>query len=113
MTEKPLFELDPHTHARRDDLDTSRAAAHRLSSQSTMLRRLLAAYAVEPLTAEEAAERAGYEPLAGAWKRVADLERLGLVENTDERRPGHSGRLQVVRAITEAGMDAVYGKGPS
>lgn len=111
MTDRSLFELEPRTHARRDDLDTSHDAARRLGDQTSIMRRLLAQYAVEPLTAEEAAERAGFEPLAGAWKRVADLVRLGLVEDTELRRPGHSGRLQVVRTITQAGMDAVYGKG--
>lgn len=100
----PLFSLDPRTHARTDDPDTSRAAAHALGDQAARMRRLLAAFAVGPMTAEEAADAAGFGPEEGAWKRVSDLARLGLIADTPQRRTGRSGRAQIVRAITADGL---------
>jgi len=65
-----------------------------------MQARLLAQYRFGAwFTAEEAAEAAGYTPADGAWKRVSDLVRLGLLVDTGERRKGRSGRSQrVLRA---------------
>lgn len=99
-----LFDLDPRKHARRSDPDTSHDAAAVLGPKDRMMRRLLAEFAKEPLTAEEASEAAGYTPADGAWKRVSDLVRAGYVADTGYRRRGHSGRNQIVRAITIEGM---------
>lgn len=96
-------------HARRTDPDTSHAAARSLTDKAAMMRRLLVVYAAAPMTAEEATEAAGFGPEDGAWKRISDLARLGLIEDTPVRRYAHTGRPQVVRAITRAGRD-VLGK---
>lgn len=98
--------LDPHTHARTTDPETSAAAARSLSDKTTMLTRLLAAYhnrRVGGLTAEEATDEAGYEADDGAWKRVSDLRGMGLIEGTDQSRIGRAGRLQMVLRITDLG----------
>jgi len=97
--------LDPHTHARTTDPDTSSAAARRLSDKRTMMRRLLRAFEAGDSTAEEVAARCGYTAADGAWKRVSDLRNAGWVEDTGHRRPGSSGRQQMVLAITDAGRD--------
>lgn len=105
MTIEPaLFDIDPLTHARRGDPDTSHSSAAMLRPKEQMMVRLLIEFAHEPLTAEEAAELAGYGPGDGAWKRVSDLVRAGLLMDTGYRRVGHSGRPQIVRAITTKGM---------
>jgi hypothetical protein len=99
--------LDPHTHARAGDPDTSHAAARQLEAR-TMLRRLLLAYADhDSLTAEEAADACGYTADEGAWKRCSDLANQGLVEDTGERRLARSGRWQMARQITLAGILAL------
>jgi len=97
------MDLDPRTHARRTDPGTSHDAAAQLSQKRTMMRRLLAAYAIGPMTADEASHVCGYTPRDGAWKRVSDLAALGLIEDTDVTRPGRSGRAQMVRRITDDG----------
>lgn len=99
---------EPRELARTTDPDTSHAAAASLDAgrAGTMRRKLLDAYGErhEALTAEEAAERAGYTKADGAWKRVSDLIRSGLVRDTGERRPGTSGRDQRVLRITDVGL---------
>src|SRR5262245_45406436 len=102
--EGPTVELplDPHTHARTEDPDTSHTAARRRSDQTALLHALLRPFTREPLTCEQAANRAGIDP-ERASKRVSDLVRLGLLEDTDDRRTGSSGRPQIVRRITTAG----------
>ena len=99
--------LDPHTHARTTDPATSHLAAAKLTDKTTMLRKLLWAYAVRPMTAEEASDYCGYTAADGAWKRSSDLAARGLIVDTDQARTGRSGRLQIVRAITQDGRDAL------
>lgn len=99
-----VAELDPRTHARRTDPDTSRAAAARVTTAQTMMRRLLATYLDADRTADEAMRAAGYEPADGAWKRVSDLAGQELIAETGATRPGESGREQLVRTITRAGL---------
>ena len=99
--------LDPRTHARTLDPATSHDAARQLTDKATMLRRLLAAYAIGPMTADEATHVCGYTPRDGAWKRISDLAQLGLIEDTDVTRVGRSGRAQMVRRITDEGRRAL------
>lgn len=99
--------LDPRTHARSADPDTSHQAAHQLSDRTVMLRKLLTAFAAEAMTADEAGARCGYTAADGAWKRMSDLERLGLIEDSGQRRKGTAGRQQKVRRITDAGHAAL------
>ena len=102
------MDLDPRAHARRTDPDTSHAAAAQLSAKDHMMRRLLAAYlAAGDLSTDEAVSRAGYTARDGAWKRVSDLAGLGYLIETGERRTGSSGRKQLVRRITDAGVIAL------
>lgn len=102
-----LLDLLASTHARTDDPDTSKAAAARLSDKATMMRKLLKCFSVRSLTSDEAVWLAGYLPADGAWKRVSDLAAKGLIEDTGERRPGDSGRAQMVRRITDKGREAL------
>lgn len=112
MTEAPgqLDMLDPLTHARTTDADTSKAAAAALptSRAGSMMRELLWVYRYAAdlgLTAEQAAESAGYTPADGAWKRCSDLERAGLIEDTGERRTSSKGRAARVLCITLLGIE--------
>lgn len=105
MNGDTLFDLDPTSHARRTDPETSHESARRLSDKSVMIRALLRTFDAWPtgLTAEEAAAFAGYAPAAGAWKRVSDLAAFGWIEDTGRTRIATTGRPQVVRAITDEG----------
>ena len=96
--------IDPRKHARTSDPATSHAAAAQLSDKATMAARLLVTYLERELTADEAMRAAGYAPADGTWRRVSDLDKLGLIESTGETRLGESGRHQLVRAITTAGV---------
>ena len=83
------------TRARANDPHTSRAAARSLDTR-TILAQLARAYrdaGSTGLTDEEAGERVG-KP--GAWKRCADLRRLGMIEPDGRTRDGTSGRAQRV-----------------
>ena len=83
------------TRARASDPATSRAAAHGLDTR-TILAQLARAYSdagATGLTDEEAGERIG-KP--GAWKRCADLRRLGYIAPDGRTRTGISGREQRV-----------------
>jgi hypothetical protein len=83
--------------ARTSDPDTSHAAAGTLGSHAETMRvRLLEAIQAGAKTAEEAADACGYTANNGAWKRVSDLKTAGRVRDTGIRRPGRSGRAQVV-----------------
>ena len=104
-----LMTPEPHTLARATDPHTSLAAAKALGGKAgTMRRRLLFAYRqIEELTADEAAEQAGYSAEDGAWKRVSDLLTAGLIEDTGYTRAGRLGRQQRVLRITAAGVEAL------
>jgi hypothetical protein len=108
LLELDLFAAD----ARRSDPDTSKAAAEGTARKQLMMDRLLAAYATynragDGLAAEDAALLAGYTPEDGAWKRVSDLKRLGLVADTGIRIKGTSGRSVALLAITPEGVHRV------
>jgi hypothetical protein len=90
--------------ARRDDPDTSKAAAADLGeTAATMRLRLLRAFAVRDMTAEEAAVACGFGPERCAWKRVSDLENLGFIFPTGRTRVASSGKEQRVHSITAPG----------
>lgn len=100
----------PRELARLEDPDTSHAAARALAGKAgTMRRRLLAVYVKAPggLTAEEAADRAGFDPAEGPWKRVSDLTNMDLIRPTGKTRAASSGRQQRVLRITDAGREAL------
>lgn len=102
--------IDTLPQARLSDPETSHASAARLRARSTIVA-LLRVYAGEPLhglTAEQASERVGNPD--GAWKRVSDLQRLGLIEPAVDAygrsvtRTASSGRQQRVLTITGLGV---------
>jgi hypothetical protein len=105
LLELDLFSAD----ARVTDPDTSKAAAEGTARKQRMLDDLLAAFWRQgnPLSAEAAAEAAGYTPEDGAWKRVSDLKRLGLVADTGMRVKGSSGRSVALLQITPEGVHRV------
>jgi len=83
------------TRARANDPSTSRSAAQSLDTR-TILAQLARAYrdaGAAGLTDEEAGERVGK---VGAWKRCADLRRLGMIAPDGRTRTGISGREQRV-----------------
>lgn len=91
-----------HRHARLDDPDTSHAAARTVDPRA-LAGRLLAAITDRPSTVEEAAASTGIDRWA-ASKRVSDLRIGGLVEDSGVRRPGASGRAQIVwQAVPDDG----------
>lgn len=100
---------EPTAHARATDPATSHVAAHALADKATMMRALLNVFAghATGLTAEQACHLAGYGPQHGAWKRVSDLKRAGLVEPTGDTRTASSGRPAAVLAITDEGRTAL------
>lgn len=106
------FDLDPHTHARTSDPETSHIAAEVLSDKTTMMRRLLGAFVDHPRTAEEAAKICGYTAEDGPWRRVSDLTNAGLIYPTGQIRSGSSNRPQAVHAITLEGEEVLAGHRP-
>ncbi|MGV0949387.1 MAG: hypothetical protein ACOYB3_01855 [Azonexus sp.] len=106
----PVIERPGYTLARTTDPETSRKAAALLGTTAGTHRgMLLRAFAVEPLTAEEAASRAGLlVGTAGNYtKRVSDLTNAGYIAPTGQTRTGTSGRAARVLAITDAGRAAL------
>lgn len=97
-------------HARTTDPDTSHEAARRISKPraGTIRAKLLSQFAQSfpyGLTGELAATMAGYGPGDGAWRRVSDLIRDALLEDTGQRVDGWHGRPVRVLRITEAGRE--------
>lgn len=110
MRQTTISELIGTEHARRTDPTSSHQAAAQLSSKHTMMRTLLNvfnAHAEAGLTAEEACALAGYGPGDGAWKRVSDLKRQGLIVGTDRERVTASHRMAQVLTITDKGRGAL------
>jgi len=93
----PLFAL-----ARRTDPATSRDAAARVPAfRGEHERRIIQALLDGPANRDEIAARAWMEPCA-VWRRLAAMERRGLIQRTGEQRRGASGMRQAVYRITAA-----------
>ena len=84
-------------HARKTDIETSKAAAGSAEKPSTVQKqKIIAALKISgPRTSEELAEITGLSH-AQTWRRVSDLKNDKLVVDTDERRKNESGRLAAV-----------------
>lgn len=92
-------------HARSTDPETSHAAAKPTYRTFTLMGNLYSVYKDAyqngmGLTASEAAVAAGYTDADGAWKRVSDLLKMGLLEDTGITRPGpHHRKQRVLRWV--------------
>ena len=98
--------MNGNPNVRRTDPDTSHAAAGRLSSKAQAFA-LLRTFKWIDRTAEEAAVAAGLLNGNHYTKRISDLIRDGLLEDTGARRAGSSGRAQRVLRPTKAGLRAL------
>lgn len=87
--------------ARATDPDTSQAAARSLDIQP-MQREILIALHHNPggLTGTQLAEATNLS-LNTVTPRFAPLQRKGLIRDSGQRRPGPSGRRQIVWVLTE------------
>lgn len=102
--------------ARNSDPPTSNDALHDLLPRAgSQQHRLLLAYGTRPLglTAEEAAEIA-YLNVVGCsyWKRVGELLKAGLIEDTFTEREASTGSMQRVCAISARGKQALAKRTP-
>jgi hypothetical protein len=104
--------LDPDLFSgpgsRRTDPETSHQAADRHPAlRRTDRRDALIAHADHPagLTDYELADLIGRQQNS-AGKRRGELRDLGLIEQTDKRRPAPSGSPAIVWRITQSGLDA-------
>jgi hypothetical protein len=101
----PLFNAPPV--ARTSDPDTSHEAEDALASRGHQVWQVVhAAYLYRDMagvTQDEAADRTGLTTHE-AGRRLSDAVAMGYLEDTGLRRPGQSGRAQMVRRITEQGV---------
>jgi hypothetical protein len=108
-----LFDIPSNQVSRTTDPQTSHdAAAARRPEIGSHRRRLLIWFAAAGdagLTADEAADKADLLHV-GYWKRVSDLKNQRYIRATGEKRPGRSGQLQQVYAITHGGRWALGGE---
>lgn len=97
--------------ARTTDPTTSNDGIHSvLPRAGSQQHRLLLAYGSRPmgLIAEEAAEIAGLNRVGCSyWKRVGELLKAGLIEDTFTEREASTGSAQRVCAITSRGKRAL------
>jgi len=104
-----VFPFDPRKNARTTDPDTSKAAAYRLRANAQRWQLLRAFHMCGPMTMDEAAAYTGL-PRWGVGKRVSELRGYELLDDTGQRRPGASGRAQIVSRITAAGVAVLQGR---
>ena len=85
--------IDFEKRARRDDPETSHAAARRVSEFASEHHAKIQGSLMQqgPGTIYELAERTGLDHVAVA-RRLPELEELGTAEPTDETRPSPKGR---------------------
>lgn len=96
--------------ARNSDPATSKAAAEsvKVTAKSQAAKLLMAHYRnPQGLTDEEAAEIAGLNPRSEFRTRCSSLRNMGLLDDTLFTRQSSMGRQNVVRVITQQGIDLV------
>lgn len=80
------------------------------------LRMLLGVIYGEPCTAREAVkayeDKHGERTLSGGWKRISELERLGVIEEVERRPCSITGRRAIVWRVTGRLPEKKAGKGP-
>lgn len=77
---------------------------HKRTSQAMRLLAVYKEHQVFGLLDEEAAARTG---ITAAWKRCADLRRLGFIEPTGTMAPTTAQVMAMVCRITPAGLEAL------
>lgn len=96
--------------ARRSDPETSHKAAHRVRPGTARYKLLLAHCAYpQGLTDEEAATAAGLSLMSEYATRCSELRDAGFVIDMVAERRGHAGVGRMVRKVTVAGAQAIYG----
>lgn len=111
-----LMEQPPaYSRARATDPDTSRLAAESMTADALGRQQFSVLWAMQQIdrhehvgaNAHDIAMRLSYTGRAPAEnvivKRCRELEDFALIRETDERKRGGSGRLQIVWEVTEAG----------
>lgn len=87
-------------HVRRQDPETSRAAASSVARASrALMYRVLREINSCPGTQWEVSQRMRLKP-EQIWKRISDLRAKKMVEDSGITRPGPSGRLQIVWKVS-------------
>jgi predicted ArsR family transcriptional regulator len=101
MTEQLSIDFSAAAHRRRSDPDTSRAAARSMvGSVDSLLQRIVQAFRDRgPMTRTEVAAIVGLSDYQ-ASKRISDLKNVAAIVDTGERRPGPSGRAQIVWRVS-------------
>lgn len=102
------FGTEPRKLHRRDDPETSRAAAYKVNSKSLefMVLQAIAGYRDGCIQADLLA-RFPYKPYSSITARFAALEEKGLITTGPDMRPGPSDSLQQVRRVTALGRSAL------
>lgn len=100
------FTFDPKRRYHAADVDTSAAAAHSVrESAPAMMQRLLDVLRARgPLTRAEVAVAAGVTEYQCS-KRLSDLKNADAIFDSGQRRPGPSGREQIIWAARLSGGD--------
>lgn len=102
MTEQLQIDWSVRAHARRDNLQTSKAAAAsmQVAAQSLAGRVLASLRAQGPATASELSRRLELTQYQ-TGKRISDLRNANMIEASEETRPGPSGRAQTVWRVLQ------------
>ena len=90
-----------------DPVTSQEGARHIRPKAGSQAMRLLRVYAGAPIYGLTDEEAGSQTDIVHAWKRCADLRRLGLIEPTGETRPTVAGVNARVCRITAAGLEAL------
>jgi len=98
MTIDTQFGTDPSKLHRRDSIDTSIAAAHAVDSRGNekLVYDIVAKAGSRGIIQDEVLDWTPGKPYSTITARFKALLDKGLIEDTGERRPGRSGKMQRV-----------------
>ena len=99
-----MSQLQMFKNVRRDDSDTSFAAAESMDTAAKRYKAIVYRTLLNfgPMTSEEIASRCELD-YPQVWRRVSDLRRDKMIHDTGERRKNSSGRKAGVWAVKERG----------
>ena len=97
-----MSQLQMFKNVRRDDSDTSFAAAESMDTAAKRYKAIVYRTLLNfgPMTSEEIASRCELDH-PQVWRRVSDLRRDNVIHDTGERRKNSSGRKAGVWAVKE------------